>query len=116
MSYSFSSKTKHIARKWQVCGYCQSDIPPGTLHLKMAGKYDGDFYAARGHLDCERLWRTLFDFLSPYGDGMQFNLCEELTSCCTANEAQDMLDAVRGYYPHAVNRLEFGLRQWLVEE
>lgn len=116
MTHSFSARTEHVARKRQVCEYCQSDIPPGTSHLKIAGKYDGDFYAVRGHLDCEKLWRALFEYLSPDGDGMQFNLCDELTSCCTANEAQETLDAVRGHYPHAVNRLEFSLRQWLVEE
>lgn len=114
MSYSFSSVTKHTARKAHRCEYCRKTIPVGTLHVKIAGKWYGDFHSGRGHEDCRDLWHALYDEYAS-DEGMAWDLCEVLTEG-EPFEVQASLDAQRGFFPHAVNRIEFRLRDWLVDE
>jgi hypothetical protein len=110
-SVSFSCVTTHTARKVHRCEYCRGSIPIGTRHVKLAGKWEGDFYSGRGHEDCRQLWHALYNEFA--GDeGMAWDLPEVLTDWMP-HEAQQSLDAQRGYFPHAVNRIEFRLRNWI---
>jgi hypothetical protein len=43
---------------------------------------------------------------------MSFDLCEVLNGW-SPFEVQESLDSQRGFTPHAVNRLEWQLRDWL---
>jgi hypothetical protein len=43
---------------------------------------------------------------------MLWDLTEVLSESGDKIAAQGALDAQRGYFPHAVNRLEFRLRDW----
>ena len=111
MTY-FATKSTVTGRKWHRCAFCQCSIQPETVHLKMAGKWQGDFYSNRGHIDCEALWIALFDEYGDDSEGMEHNLCNVLASW-SACEVQQSLDLQRGFTPHAVNRLEWMLRDWL---
>jgi hypothetical protein len=111
MTY-FATHKYITGRKWHRCAFCQCSIQPETVHLKMAGNWGGDFYSNRGHVDCELLWNALFAEYGDASEGMRFNLCTVLTSWEPC-EVQESLDAQRGFTPHAVNRLEWMLRDWL---
>jgi hypothetical protein len=108
---TFATSTHHTARKMHRCAICRSRIPVGLRHLKLVGKWDGEFYAERAHDDCYALWTALFyDFGDP-SYGMPYDLTDVMGDH-PRHEAQDALDAQRGFFPHAVNRLEFRM-QWL---
>ena len=112
----FRSETKHTARKAHRCDYCRGTIPAGTAYLNISGKWQGDFYSARGHTDCRDLWLALYDEYADHGEGMAFDLPEVISDLVSPPEAQESLDAQRGYFPHAVNRIEWSLRRWLADD
>ena len=112
----FSHEATVTARKPHWCEYCCCQIPVGTLHVKMAGKWGGDFCAGRGHSDCKELWDKMFDEYGDPNDGMPWNLPEHISDMVSPFEAQASLDHWRGFYPHAVNRIEFRLRNWMEDE
>jgi hypothetical protein len=113
VSYGFSASTSLAARKAHLCACCGHRMALGTRHLKMVGKWQGDFYAERMHEDCYGLWNALFDdWGDPWG-GMQFDLADVFCAYGDAAAAQEALNAQRGFYPHAVCRLEYRLRRWL---
>ena len=110
---NFASQTAVTGRKPHRCAFCRHAIPAGVQHIKLVGRWDGDFYAKRGHADCEKLWNRVFDNWGDPQDGMDFDLCEVFCDSGEKKGAQDELDAWRGFLPHAVNRVEFRLRDWL---
>jgi hypothetical protein len=112
MGDSFQSRSEHTARKPHRCEYCRQTIPAGERYAKMAGKWEGDFYAGKGHLDCRGLWLELYNDWS-WDEGMPWDIAEVFTESGEMLEAQSALDAKRGFFPHAVNRIEFQLRDWL---
>lgn len=109
---SFQSVTTHTAHKPHRCNYCRSTIATGTPYLKIAGRWQGDFYSGKGHQDCRALWHRLY-FDWAHDEGMDWNLAEVLTESCERVKAAEALNFWRGDFPHAVNRLEFRLRDWL---
>lgn len=112
----FRSETEYASRKPHRCDYCRGTIPAGTRYLKIAGEWQGDFYSARGHIDCRDLWNALYDEYADHGEGMAFDLPVVLREAVSPCEAQESLDTHRGYFPHAVNRIEWRLRDWLSED
>jgi hypothetical protein len=110
---SFAASRHVTARKHHRCACCGHGIPPGTRHLKMVGKWQGDFYAERMHDDCYALWTALFDDWGDPYDGMPYDLVEMFCDCGDGHAAQEAIDAQRGFFPHAVCRIEFRLRHWL---
>lgn len=106
---TFATSTHHTARKPHRCAVCRGWIDPGTRHLKLVGKWDGEFYAERAHDDCYLLWTALFNDFGDPSYGMPFDLTEVLSDYAR-HEVRDTLDAQRGFFPHAVNRLEFRMR------
>lgn len=109
---AFQARTTHTARKTHRCEYCRSTIPVGTQYVRMAGKWEGDFYNGSGHIDCRQLWLALYDEWA-WDEGMAWDICEVFTESGEILAAQEALDAQRGFLPHAVNRIEFRLRDWL---
>lgn len=113
MSNSFQACTTHTARKAHRCAHCGSQIAPGSRYIKTVGRFDGDFFAERTHVDCSGLWHALFlDWGDPY-DGMAFDLLDVLPACGCADVVVAELNAYRGHFPHAVCRIEHRLRKWL---
>ena len=91
-------------------------IPVGLRHEITVGKWEGDFYAMRTHTDCPGLWLMLRDLAGyEYSEGSDWDIAEMMGYPGTA-ETQGMLDHCRGFYPHAVNRMEFRLRAYLSED
>lgn len=108
----FQSTTTHTARKPHRCAYCRSTIAAGTAYVKMAGRWHGEFYAGRGHSDCRALWDSLYwDWAGD--EGMDWDLAEVFAESGEIGAAKEALNFRRGQFPHAVNRLEFRLRDWL---
>lgn len=102
MSNSFRTETVVACRRQHRCDYCRCDIPAGTPSVKIVGKWEGAFYTARGHLDCEAMWREVYDWFAS-DEGMAFDLAEVFFD---AGEGQETLDHLRGFYPHVVTRIE----------
>jgi len=99
---SFRTETIiHNPSKGHVCDYCSGWIPKGQSHMSIAGKWDGDFYAVRGHHDCIAMWNECYPIYADYGEGMPFSLQEAI------EDREDLL-AWRGEYPHVICRIELG--------
>lgn len=109
----FQSVTTHTARKPHRCAYCRSTIPEGATYLKLAGRWRGDFYTGKGHQDCRALWSALFDDWGDWEFGMGWDLAEVFNESGEIGATKQALNANRGLFPHAVNRIEFRLRDWL---
>lgn len=112
---TFATSTHQTARKPHRCAICRRGISVGTRHLKLVGKWQGDFYAERAHDDCYAMWSDMFDDFGDPIDGMPYDLTEVFESY-SRDEVQVELDARRGVFPHAVNRVEFTMRKWLEPE
>lgn len=113
---SFSSERTVTARKPHRCEVCRQTITIGTRYRQVAGRHDGDFCYGRMHPDCRALWHALFDDWGDPWEGMAWDLSEVMCDSGEVVGAQRSLDAQRGFFPHAVNRLEFRLRGWLNRE
>ena len=111
MNY-FQAVSTHTARKAHRCDYCGSRIPVGTVYAKMVGKWEGEFYEGKGHADCRDLWSALYDEWA-YDEGMPWDISEVFVESGEIHAAQEALDTQRGRFPHAVNRIEFRLLNWL---
>lgn len=103
---TFLCETRHTARKHRRCDYCRSYIAPGQFYVKIAGKWQGDFYAASGHIDCKALWDEAFPIHADDWEGMPFDLCEALDGDEDREIKQATFDHYRGRYPHVIVRLE----------
>jgi hypothetical protein len=111
---TFATSYFVTARQAHRCACCRGWISPGTRYMKLVGKWQGDFYAERVHDDCYALWTALFDDWGDPYDGMPYDLTEVFTDGRAHElEVVDALDAQRGFFPHAVCRIEFRLRKWL---
>lgn len=110
---TFATSLHVTARKAHRCACCGHVMQPGTRHLKMVGKWQGDFYADRLHDDCYALWTALFDDWGDPSDGMPYDLVEMFRDSGDTHAVQEACDFHRGSFPHAVCRIEFRLRRWL---
>ena len=109
---SFQASSQHIRRLPWHCDYCRMPILAGTKYVRIKGKHDGDFYQADGHVDCEALWNRLYNDLCDGSEGMPFDLPEHIADLLYPEEAELILNKHRGFFPHAVCRIEFSLRNW----
>jgi len=102
----------HRAAKPYCCAACNCTIPAGAIYARVCGYFDVDSWHDKLHEDCCAAWST---FVTELGcdpsapDEFSYNLLAELTRM-TPFEAQATLDAVRGFHPHVVARLELHLR------
>jgi hypothetical protein len=110
---TFATSYFVTARKAHRCACCRGWISPGTRHLKLVGKWQEGFYAERVHDDCYALWTALFDDWGDPYDGMPFDLPEMFLDSGDWQAVQEALDCQRGFFPHAVCRIEYRLRKWL---
>lgn len=78
-----------IARKQHKCQVCGCAIPKGTIHHYQSSVYDGSWQDWRVHSDCAEMhWH--------HNEGRE---CDD--------QADDYyLDEYRGFWPHAVCRIE----------
>ena len=88
-----------VARKAHVCDVCGCTIPKGQKHHYQTVAYDGTVSAWRTHSDCAEMhWH--------HNDGRAGDdQCDDY-----------YLNEYRGFWPHAVNRIEFRVemaeRRW----
>jgi hypothetical protein len=113
MSNDFYTVRSMKSRKPRVCEHCGHLIPAGITHDYVTGKWEGDFFSAHRHPDCYSLWIMLHD-LAGYApwESADFDIAE-MMGYPGQDETQGMLDHCRGFFPHAVNRMEFRLREYL---
>jgi len=52
----FISSSTHKSRKIHKCNHCGQVIEIGSIYEKTAGVFQGDFIAAKSHLECEKAW------------------------------------------------------------
>lgn len=114
MAYDFHTSSKHTARKPHKCaGGCRQPIVAGESYYRIAGSFEGDFYAAKMHVDCYDLRAALYWEFAPEGEGMPFSIYEAFSDAgLREREVAGMLAPVRGLYPRAVCRLELQMRDW----
>lgn len=104
---SFQSEiTVKSGRKAHHCDYCGGTIPKGAPSIKSAQIWEGDFYSHRGHVDCVALWKRAFHDHGDPWEGMGIDLAEAIGGDECREIKQECLDAYRGYFPHAICRLE----------
>jgi len=51
----FFSEATVKGRKLHRCDACHTPIVKGEFHVSMSGKFDGDFFTTRNHLDCRQV-------------------------------------------------------------
>lgn len=56
MSWDFFSIKDVKAAKQHCCEQCRKAIKQGEAHHYAAGKFDGDFFAYREHIECRKAW------------------------------------------------------------
>ncbi len=94
------------ARVRHQCFHCYRDIVPGQTYNYQTCKYDY-VYTLATHPDCDGLasmYRKENDCYYDSDEGSPPIMDEFAES----GEAQDLLNAYRGFYPHAVTRMELG--------
>lgn len=57
MSWDFFRVTRVHAAKQHRCEQCAKPIEQGELHCYAAGKFDGDFFSYREHVECRMAWK-----------------------------------------------------------
>jgi len=98
----FQTKTIiHRPRVDHICEYCGGVIPKAQSHVYFAGKWNGEFYTARGHHDCIAMWNECYPIYADFCEGMPFSLQEAI-------DDRDELLLWRGQYPHVICRIELG--------
>ena len=93
-------------RKAHRCDYCGSMIPAGSPSVRVVGRWQGDFYEVRGHLDCSALWSEAYGVYGDPDDGMPIDLGEAIEGDESRDLVQAAYDHYRGHYPHVICRLE----------
>lgn len=71
MTDSFEVQRVTTARKHQRCDSCCRPIAPKERYVGFAGKWDGDFYAAKLCLGCESLRKLVWGFDAEHGDSLE---------------------------------------------
>ena len=95
------AESRQRARKHHRCDNCQCSIAPGEVYLRQRSVCDGTLYVWKSHIDCMELaWKIGG---GDYTDG-------DPPLCGTERE---YVTEWRGYYPHAVCRVELG---WALAE
>ena len=56
------------ARKEHHCEFCGKKITKGTLYHDQYNKLDGEVYHWKSCVECEFLFRELYDYMNPYDD------------------------------------------------
>lgn len=96
-------------RKHHQCYHCYRSIVPGEEHRKETYKNDDHLYSLRFHDDCQALWDRYekdadlryYDFYDGYPP-MHDHWVD-------SGEVQELCDQYRGFFPHAVTRIEHNL-------
>jgi len=101
----------HRAAKPHCCAACNCTIQVGVIYARVCGYSDVDFWHDKLHEDCCAAWSAFVTELGCDPIDFSYDLLTELTRM-TPFEAQNELDALRGFYPHVVARLELRLRPW----
>ena len=115
MTFNYERPT--TARKAHRCAHCRGRIAPGETYLRVAGNdVYGDFMAFKAHTDCRALWHDMFDDWGDWNDGMDLDLAVVLSESGDLPAVREALNHHRGFFPHAVCRIEFRLRYWLTED
>lgn len=109
---TFTSHTLHTSRKHHICNMCGGTISPGAQYWRMAGKWEGDFFAGKAHTDCRDMWNAAYPiYADMYGDGM----CWDLHDAIVGDECPDIMavefNAWRGRFPHVICRMELRMTQ-----
>lgn len=112
----FSTEVKRKARKSHRCECCRQAIVAGSEYLSLSGVWQGDFHHSRQHIDCRSLWNAVFDHWGDPWDGMAYDLVWVFLDQGDRTETQAELNAHRGFWPHAVNRMEWAMRDWLQDD
>lgn len=116
MTRAFHVTTTRKAAKPHRCDFCRGLIRVGQRYERIAGFYE-DFYTGAGHSDCYAFWCAIYREVDYTEDGLPWDLAEIFTDWIDCQlSAQQLLDRMRGRFPHAVCRLEFKLRAWLENE
>ena len=77
------------SRKTHICDVCGTTIPSRSRYLKSSGVFDGMWWDAKAHEDCAEMHVH-------HNDGRsEDDQCDDY-----------YLDEYRGYWPHAVCRIE----------
>lgn len=109
---TFQTETKIGAtRKPHRCDFCMGTIPKGSIAIKQAGKWDGDFYYAYGHRDCVEMWGKSYHVYADYDYGMPHDLLEAIGDGEGTDIVLHELSLWRGQFPHVVTRLEYRIQK-----
>lgn len=96
------------ARKHHQCFDCYRSIAPGKSYAFQTCKSEGSVYTIMQHLDCRDLaneYRSDAGLdVSDYDDG--FPPLKD--DWCESGDHDALCDAYRGFFPHAVCRMEWG--------
>ena len=85
-----------VARKRHRCEECNRRIWPGTRYLRQLNCDGSDNWTFKAHIDCGELGIKVRDKHHLWHDWMPLH------------EMLEWAEEFRGYFPHAVCRLEFG--------
>jgi hypothetical protein len=72
----------------------------------MSGKWDGEFYSYRAHIDCRAMWNAAYQIHGDPWEGMAWDLLEAIAGDEDRAIKQASLNFYRGMFPHVVCRLE----------
>ena len=92
------------SRKIHVCDVCGIEIPKGTIYHKQSGIHDGHPYTWKVHQDCAQLYWKLNEGMFWYDEYLDVYDFDWAT-----------VEAIRGFYPHAVTRMELMKHRWDVK-
>lgn len=112
---TFQTTSIHMARKAHRCETCRDLIEPGTTYIKTAGVWEGDFYTAKQHEDCRKLWDALWPDWGDPNDGMPYDLTEMFCEYGEVQATREALEEHRATCPGSVARIEARLSEWLRE-
>jgi hypothetical protein len=113
MMVDFYAARNHTAAKPHRCECCNRTIPKGAVYTKAAGVWEGSFWSSSAHADCHLSYWAIREAMG--ADEMSSGYIEELMGG-GRHDARNILDLVRGKFPHVVCRIEFTLRNWLDDE
>jgi ssDNA-binding Zn-finger/Zn-ribbon topoisomerase 1 len=83
------------------CEQCQKSIGVGVEHLSISGKFEGDFYAVREHMECHKAWNRL-----NYGPDMRdLNSDEGAPTLHEDEHEEEDREWMRETYPLVAERL-----------
>lgn len=94
------------ARKSHQCFHCYRSIGRGQQYRRSVIHYDG-IYTLKFHLDCDALWNRYYkdaDLRAHIFDDGYPPIYDDWRD---SGEFDRLCDTYRGYFPHAVTRLEF---------